>query len=1641
MRKWLFLLLLLTACVQPPSVPNEQSTQESADTPEMAARTYVRYPVTAPGLTISYPIASDIVDNLGPLDSTIQPNIRFFNLQNNVPTGQPIGNGLNPITHSAKYSASWYTGQYMNVFSDSQLVRMEFRSQHAPQNAPACTTQTFNVAAGCLGFVDFEVQKTSNPYPTLSLLAPINAGTPRQRKNIASALVTINFHISHPVENHAPTLLLRKTPVPLNDSREKLILTAEALDVEDGDISSNVTWHSNIDGNIGTGKRIAPSLTGGWHQITASVTDSVGKNKTVTTRVYKSSTLPTKPRYWMELVKPTDNPLATGGLSYYLRNADGEKAEFQARLSGYQAKTLIARPLYAKNAEFKLCFQDRGIIFGSTTNNNQLLSYNNQLLPYGFLQGSNYVFGITQNIIPMPIFGVIQDKVPATIRSNTATQRIESELHGPWAVVKVDHPNPATVNSSSSSVTINSPNTHSCYIIEKQNEAVNIYSVNSYWPSSLSGISKQNGTLLATYSLNFQEREFYQFFLGFDTTDETISYNSLGEFLVSAYGLPDDTTPVDPENDPNTETVEASVDLDIDLGSAQQEFTFDALVSRGTGLTYLWDFGDGKTSTDGFVYHAYDNPGEYTVKLTITNSVGRTNVIEKKVYVLPTIEQFIPALDKYRSIKFNPTNGRSSNASARNGGGPTVTFDLGELFEGFRYEVDFGDGSNRIIRRKGQNSTIVHSYPLGVYTYKVQVYDERPETTQRMYPESRAQQDATLLVEESTWFTLWSDAPKAKFTMSNPNDTTEISADGRSGKSDENGDFFGNIPLTIDFDATSTQPPSNNSATQLDYRWEFGDGSPAQEGPTAQVSHTFTQEGFYLITLTVTDKDTGLNDTYQAFVKAKAPAHDALITVVYPEAQLATASLFDYEGHFVVEDDDDIALQQATTIPVFRDHFPYVMVFNPSVNRDNIFFRVLQRHNPFFCDPVDNSYNYDKYYNVVFNNGSNNVPITNSYYSPTFKPYNIHQPGQGGLCVQWLNRRNKLNPFIRSTNNTLGIQTPRQDFRNEIDSVAGLRVPQVYVSVLPDSMIDGSLPSPNLIERRAPNPQTGKEELMLMVQIRQSDIDRSRRSLTFDVPAYGVDNEGRIVNANGYFHADIVGEQSDCGDCVMVNGRTTISLTVPLPTQNNPEATFNLNRIQVSRDGTCDFDQYSDLNMFLSKCITVTTSHEVPINAPSNIVAFKYPLTEAAISRTNRLVALTNLPNPLTALTDTADRLFKWFGDIDNVKDVLLFGVDMIPLIGDGKDILHQGYITYFTDQDGDLVIIVLASIGLTLDIATGGIADITALMKASYKVSIRIAKRGGGGAIAKLFKSQIDEMIAGLLTPKQMYDTLKVQFDVISKVGKACGLRGLVRCFKQMDITLTQSSDIHQLTAKQSYKQYDEALEQAEKSNIARQCFVGFAVNVVEIFPIEDILNYYLVPAIQGLSTQQSNVPSNTDGCYSKLATNTINQNIHLYQGIKREELRKLAPHHIVPLKENGDRCPQLPSTNTNVCAGARGILLRYNIDIARGGENGVMLPSITDLNDNVSSAFFQRYPCATVHTAKLKNPPRFHTPEYYEKVYTRLEEAEKRAGGNPVVAKQAIVAALSKISVDLLQGQFVRQNYSHANRGTNCNSRPINP
>ena len=71
-------------------------------------------------------------------------------------------------------------------------------------------------------------------------------------------------------------------------------------------------------------------------------------------------------------------------------------------------------------------------------------------------------------------------------------------------------------------------------------------------------------------------------------------------------------------------------------GDAPLNVQFTSNSNAGSGQTissYYWEFGDGTTSNSPAPLHTYDNAGTYTVKLTVANSCGSTDIETKSNYI------------------------------------------------------------------------------------------------------------------------------------------------------------------------------------------------------------------------------------------------------------------------------------------------------------------------------------------------------------------------------------------------------------------------------------------------------------------------------------------------------------------------------------------------------------------------------------------------------------------------------------------------------------------------------------------------------------------------------------------------------------------------------------------------------------------------------------------------------------------------------------------------------------------------------------------------------------------------------------------------------------------------------------------------
>lgn len=217
-------------------------------------------------------------------------------------------------------------------------------------------------------------------------------------------------------------------------------------------------------------------------------------------------------------------------------------------------------------------------------------------------------------------------------------------------------------------------------------------------------------------------------------------------------------------------------------------------LSTGNQLTYLWDFGNGITSTEAnprAIVYATD--GSYTVKLTVTDAGGRKDSAIKNnfitVYKRPSVN-FITN-NKTGCVPYNvqftdlSTPGSGTNS---------------------KWEWDFGDGQT------SQDKSPSHAFTVGGnFTITLKVTN------------SFGCED----VNTKTSFINVNERPKANFT----------SASTSGGCSP---------PIVVNYTNTSTTTGIKS------IKWDFGDGLNSTE---SNPSHSFTRPGTYAVTLIITGEN------------------------------------------------------------------------------------------------------------------------------------------------------------------------------------------------------------------------------------------------------------------------------------------------------------------------------------------------------------------------------------------------------------------------------------------------------------------------------------------------------------------------------------------------------------------------------------------------------------------------------------------------------------------------------------------------------------------------------------------------------------------------------------------------------------------
>jgi len=318
----------------------------------------------------------------------------------------------------------------------------------------------------------------------------------------------------------------------------------------------------------------------------------------------------------------------------------------------------------------------------------------------------------------------------------------------------------------------------------------------------------------------------------------------------------------------------------------QVAFTSTADDSDGTVATYLWDFGDGGTSTLANPTHTFPAVATYSVSLTLTDNDGGTTVITNPV---TTVANQAPTADFTVAVNKQNVDFDSSSTDVD---GTVVS-----------YLWDFGDGSpNATVANVSHQFAAVDTYDV-----TLTVTDDNGATgsvTKQVTTVANASPTAVftstvdkLDVSFNAAGSSDSDGTVASYgwdfgdgdtgTGVSPNHTyasagdyevtlTVVDNQGAEGAVTHTVTAVANVApvaaftssvndLVVSFNGSGS---TDSDGTVTSYSWDFGDG---QNGTGATPSHTYLAEGTYDVVLTVTDSD-GDTDSVTHAVTAVAPS-------------------------------------------------------------------------------------------------------------------------------------------------------------------------------------------------------------------------------------------------------------------------------------------------------------------------------------------------------------------------------------------------------------------------------------------------------------------------------------------------------------------------------------------------------------------------------------------------------------------------------------------------------------------------------------------------------------------------------------------------------------------------------------------------
>lgn len=257
-------------------------------------------------------------------------------------------------------------------------------------------------------------------------------------------------------------------------------------------------------------------------------------------------------------------------------------------------------------------------------------------------------------------------------------------------------------------------------------------------------------------------------------------------------------------------TVDVDFSASVTSGTIPLTVNFTDTTTGGTIESWLWEFGDGATSTVEDPSHIYYSAGLYTVKLTV--SVDGVEYSRTKINYI-SANTVISTLRARFSIDVDAGDAPLTVNFTDSSDGTPVT-----------WLYDFGDGSPKA---NTQNTSHTYIYP-GTYSPSLTVTDAAGNTSVKV-KENRIVVGGTTPVIDVAFSAL---------------------------------PVSGTKPLTVQFTNESTGPVPDS------FLWTFGDGTTSTE---EDPEHIYTNAGIYTVTLKLTKDGVDFTDSEVNYINVQEP--------------------------------------------------------------------------------------------------------------------------------------------------------------------------------------------------------------------------------------------------------------------------------------------------------------------------------------------------------------------------------------------------------------------------------------------------------------------------------------------------------------------------------------------------------------------------------------------------------------------------------------------------------------------------------------------------------------------------------------------------------------------------------------------------